>query len=63
MVTLRVVSYGYAQVGVATADTPCGPYSYRGSFNPLGAQSRDESVFLDGNITIALRRHAPLTVT
>ncbi|PCH41168.1 carbohydrate-binding module family 35 protein [Wolfiporia cocos MD-104 SS10] len=39
--------YGLAMVGVATADTPCGPYSYRGSFSPLGAQSRDESVFQD----------------
>ncbi|KAH9938280.1 galactan 1,3-beta-galactosidase [Fomitopsis serialis] len=47
-------NYGYAQVGVATADTPCGPYSYRGSFNPLGAQSRDESVFLDDDRTAYL---------
>ncbi|KZT12579.1 carbohydrate-binding module family 35 protein [Laetiporus sulphureus 93-53] len=39
--------YGAAMVGVATADTPCGPYSYRGSFNPLGAQSRDESLYQD----------------
>ncbi|CCL99415.1 uncharacterized protein FIBRA_01433 [Fibroporia radiculosa] len=39
--------YGLAMVGVATAETPCGPYAYRGSFNPLGAQSRDESVFQD----------------
>lgn len=39
--------YGLALVGVATADMPCGPYSYRGSFNPLGAQSRDESIFQD----------------
>ncbi|KZT72472.1 carbohydrate-binding module family 35 protein [Daedalea quercina L-15889] len=46
--------YGLAMVGVATADTPCGPYSYRGSFNPLGAQSRDEGVFLDDDQTAYL---------
>ncbi|TFY63401.1 hypothetical protein EVJ58_g3275 [Rhodofomes roseus] len=51
---LRRISYGLAMVGVATADTPCGPYSYRGSFNPLGAQSRDESVFLDDDQTAYL---------
>ncbi|KAG6814458.1 hypothetical protein H0H92_007462 [Tricholoma furcatifolium] len=39
--------YGAAMVGVATASTPCGPYSYRGSFKPLGADSRDESLFQD----------------
>lgn len=47
-------NYGYAMVGVATADTPTGPYSYRGSFQPLGAQSRDESVFLDDDQTAYL---------
>ncbi|EPT03669.1 hypothetical protein FOMPIDRAFT_49235 [Fomitopsis schrenkii] len=47
-------NYGLAMVGVATADTPCGPYIYRGSFNPLGAQSRDESVFLDDDQTAYL---------
>ena len=41
-------SYGAAMVGVATAKTPCGPYTYKGSFKPLGADSRDESVFQDG---------------
>ncbi|KAJ7071396.1 galactan 1,3-beta-galactosidase [Mycena amicta] len=39
--------YGAAMVGVATAKTPCGPYTYKSSFAPLGAQSRDESVFQD----------------
>nr|GAT43613.1 galactan 1,3-beta-galactosidase [Mycena chlorophos] len=39
--------YGAAMVGVAVAKTPCGPYTYKGSFAPLGAQSRDESVFQD----------------
>jgi hypothetical protein len=41
-------SYGAAMVGVATAKTPCGPYTYKSSFKPLGADSRDESIFQDG---------------
>ncbi|ACU73764.1 Ricin B lectin [Catenulispora acidiphila DSM 44928] len=40
-------SYGEAKVGVATSSTPCGPYSYRGSFQPLGRQSRDIGLFQD----------------
>ncbi|KAG2023167.1 galactan 1,3-beta-galactosidase [Coprinopsis cinerea AmutBmut pab1-1] len=40
-------NYGAAQVGVATSRTPCGPYSWRGSFRPLGAESRDMGVFQD----------------
>ena len=44
----RFVSYGAAMVGVATAKTPCGPYTYKSSFKPLGADSRDESIFQDG---------------
>ncbi|KAH6916781.1 galactan 1,3-beta-galactosidase [Coprinopsis sp. MPI-PUGE-AT-0042] len=40
-------NYGAAQVGVATARSPCGPYSYRGSFRPLGAESRDMGVYQD----------------
>lgn len=40
-------SYGEAKVGVATSATACGPYSYRGSFQPLGFQSRDEGLFQD----------------
>ncbi|KAI0705850.1 glycosyl hydrolase [Cytidiella melzeri] len=39
--------YGAAMVGVATAKTPCGPYAYKGSFKPLGADSRDEGLFQD----------------
>lgn len=34
-------------VGVATAKTPCGPYTYKGSWKPLGADSRDMGLFLD----------------
>ena len=41
------ISYGAAMVGVATAKTPCGPFTYKGSFKPLGADSRDESIFQD----------------
>ncbi|TRM65646.1 glycoside hydrolase family 43 and carbohydrate-binding module family 35 protein [Schizophyllum amplum] len=41
-------NYGAAQQGVATASTPCGPYDYRGSFQPLGAESRDMGLFVDG---------------
>ncbi|EJD04256.1 Arabinanase/levansucrase/invertase [Fomitiporia mediterranea MF3/22] len=40
-------NYGAAMVGVATAKTPCGPYSYKSSWKPLGADSRDEGLFLD----------------
>lgn len=40
-------SYGEAKVGVATSSSPCGPYSYRGSSQPLGFQSRDIGLFQD----------------
>jgi len=40
-------SYSEAKVGVATSSTPCGPYSYRGSFQPLGHISRDLGLFQD----------------
>ncbi|KAF5311783.1 hypothetical protein D9619_003118 [Psilocybe cf. subviscida] len=40
-------NYGAAQVGVATAKSPCGPYTYLSSFKPLGAESRDMSLFQD----------------
>jgi hypothetical protein len=41
-------NYGAAMLGVATAKTPCGPYSYRGSFRPFNSESRDMGVFQDG---------------
>jgi hypothetical protein len=47
-------SYGEAKVGVATSSTVCGPYSYRGSFQPLGFQSRDEGLFQDSDGTAYL---------
>ncbi len=42
-------SYGEAKVGVATSATPCGPYTYRSSFQPLGFQSRDIGLFQDSD--------------
>ncbi|KZP30987.1 glycoside hydrolase family 43 protein, partial [Athelia psychrophila] len=46
-------NYGAAMVGVATAKTPCGPYTYKTSWQPLGAESRDEGLFQDGPRDIA----------
>ncbi|TVY52126.1 hypothetical protein LCER1_G005117 [Lachnellula cervina] len=40
-------SYGEAKAGVATSDSICGTYSYIGSSQPLGFQSRDLNVFKD----------------
>lgn len=40
-------NYGDAKVGVATGDTPCGKYNYRGSFRPLNFESRDSGLFVD----------------
>jgi hypothetical protein len=39
--------YAEAKVGVATSRTVCGNYSYRGSFRPLGFESRDIGLFQD----------------
>ncbi|GAB3890994.1 RICIN domain-containing protein [Kibdelosporangium lantanae] len=47
-------SYSEAKVGVATSTTPCGPYSYRGSFQPLGHQSRDIGLYQDTDGTAYL---------
>ncbi|GAA1986820.1 RICIN domain-containing protein [Kitasatospora viridis] len=47
-------SYSEAKVGVATSTTPCGPYSYRGSFQPLGHQSRDLGLYQDTDGTAYL---------
>src|SRR5512142_536753 len=44
-------SYGEAKVGVATSSSPCGSYTYRGSFRPLGFQSRDIGLFQDSDGT------------
>jgi beta-xylosidase len=40
-------NYGEAKVGVATGDTVCGKYDYKGSFRPLNHQSRDMGLFKD----------------
>lgn len=40
-------NYGEAKAGVATGDQVCGKYTYIGSSQPLGFQSRDSSVFVD----------------
>ncbi|KAI0637093.1 galactan 1,3-beta-galactosidase [Trametes polyzona] len=47
-------NYGAAMVGVATAKSPCGPYTYKGSWKPLGADSRDEGLFQDDDGTAYL---------
>lgn len=41
--------YAEAKVGVATSSTVCGNYTYRGSFRPLGFQSRDIGLFQDAD--------------
>jgi hypothetical protein len=40
-------SYGYAHVGVATSTSVTGPYTYQGSYQPLGHDIRDMTVFKD----------------
>jgi len=42
-------NYGAAMVGVATAKSPCGPYDYKASWKPLGADSRDMGLFQDND--------------
>ncbi|KAG8855017.1 hypothetical protein FRB96_007212 [Tulasnella sp. 330] len=42
-------SYGEAKVGVATSSSICGAYTYISSWQPLGFQSRDMSLFEDTN--------------
>ena len=39
--------YAYARAGVATGDTPTGPFHYLGSIRPNGAMSRDMTLFQD----------------
>ncbi|MGH3415343.1 MAG: family 43 glycosylhydrolase, partial [Actinocrinis sp.] len=43
--------YSEAKVGVAVSDSVCGPYTYQGSFQPLGHQSRDIGLFQDSDGT------------
>lgn len=46
--------YSEAKVGVATSSSVCSGYTYRGSFNPLGNQSRDIGLFQDTDGTAYL---------
>jgi len=39
--------YSEAKAGVAVSSSPCGPYTYLGSSQPLGFQSRDMGLFQD----------------
>jgi hypothetical protein len=41
-------SYSERKAGVATSGSVCGSYTYRGSFKPLGHDSLDDNLFLDG---------------
>lgn len=41
-------SYTDRKAGVATSDTVCGAYTYRGSMKPLGHDSLDDTLFQDG---------------
>ncbi|WGS47512.1 family 43 glycosylhydrolase (plasmid) [Burkholderia sp. JSH-S8] len=48
-------SYSFAKVGVATSTTPCGPYTYQGSFMPPNSSSsRDMGLFKDDDGTAYL---------
>lgn len=47
-------TYAEAKVGVATSKSVCGDYTYRGSFRPLGYQSRDMGLFKDDDGTAYL---------
>jgi hypothetical protein len=42
-------SYSERKAGVATSSSVCGAYTYRGSFKPLGHDSLDDNLFLDGS--------------
>ncbi|KAI5854710.1 galactan 1,3-beta-galactosidase [Tricharina praecox] len=40
-------NYGEAKVGVAVGNSVCGSYTYQGSFQPMGYQSRDIGMYKD----------------
>jgi len=42
-------NYSERRAGVATSGSVCGSYTYRGSFKPLGHDSLDDNLFLDGS--------------
>src|SRR5689334_5795958 len=41
-------NYSERKTGVATSSSFCGTYTYRGSFKPLGHDSLDDDLFVDG---------------
>ena len=43
--------YTKASIGVAVSDSPIGPFAYQGSFQPLGMDGRDMTVFQDDDGT------------
>ncbi|GAA5201731.1 RICIN domain-containing protein [Rugosimonospora acidiphila] len=47
---MHIDNSGYSErkAGVATSGSVCGSYTYRGSFKPLGHDSLDDNLFLDG---------------
>ncbi|WP_239133722.1 ricin-type beta-trefoil lectin domain protein [Rugosimonospora africana] len=48
---MHIDNSGYSErkAGVATSGSVCGSYTYRGSFKPLGHDSLDDNLFLDGS--------------
>ncbi|WP_433303443.1 ricin-type beta-trefoil lectin domain protein [Actinoplanes sp. CA-030573] len=48
---MHIDNSGYSErkAGVATSSSVCGTYTYRGSFKPLGHDSLDDNLFLDGS--------------
>jgi len=59
------VDYGEARVAVASASNVEGPYTYHGSFRPLGYDSRDMTVFNDNGtayLISATRVNADLNI-
>jgi hypothetical protein len=44
---IDTLDYEAARAGVAEADSPQGPFHYRGSVKPEGADSRDQTLFVD----------------
>lgn len=44
---ILLIRAGEAKVGVATGDTVCGQFQYKGSFQPLGFESRDQGLYVD----------------
>lgn len=59
------VDYGEARVAVASSSNIEGPYTYHGSFRPLGYDSRDMTVYNDGGtayLVSATRVNADLNI-